>query len=859
MEDYRELGSRYLTTNKKRSLITVIGCFIVAAGLFMFLNCMACWVEKCRIDARADDDCEIIILTDDKDIIEKIVNEAFVTSAYLGKAYSWQNDDAEEIYANALHINVKEKFLINYYSKYIKKTYGVETELNELLSWTYCQDNEGIGYLMILFGLLISLVLAIIGVGVLRNNISISAMERVKDYGNLRCIGATKKQIKQIVYRESFFLETVGIAGGIFAGFLLSIPVCTSPKREYPIGFHILPVILLLIAFYGDMYFAVNDGLKKVLSVSPSEAVRGNYRIKAKRIKRRRSGIWGRIFGVEGDYAYKNIKRNNGRFIKTVTAMVFGMIIVIVVGGVLGKVYQFYDEVANEYGYYQQYIYRDTSSAESYDEMKADLYSPEALKRISSSDGISKTKFLYQSTLYAAEDRWVFKNINNAYNKETYDGQSYGMGEETSEQTKLYRGQGSGLIDYAGMETYDEKRNSYNVRFDTYYSIYDTMIYMYGYDKEDYGRCADNLVEGTMDLSENGILLVNQANLTPSSYYEEYDGIVTSTKPYQFLDVNVGDEITVVDPVELYNLVQEERKNAKAYDEYMHKEADRWNQENKGKTGKNGEPLVNPYEQYIDIENNDRKELWIVEAAREKLVEEGKCKKYVIEGILERDPNNSTVSPAIIVPLDKFYRITGKTESDYNGIKFHVSNIFSRDFEKNDFLNALNEKTNNYYIGEEYDGPVYESYTSPFLEGMGMVVSGVKYMIGAVVIIFIFIIISILNTLNVTISGLQLRRNEFAQLRSLGMTKRSLLKAVLLEGGIVWIVSTIIGIILGIAIEYVLYKMFINLIIDSGIYIFWPGIIIAALLSLVVLAGSNYFFFKQMKLDVASELIRSGE
>ena len=199
MEDYRELGSRYLTTNKKRSLITVIGCFIVAAGLFMFLNCMACWVEKCRIDARADDDCEIIILTDDKDIIEKIVNEAFVTSAYLGKAYSWQNDDAEEIYANALHINVKEKFLINYYSKYIKKTYGVETELNELLSWTYCQDNEGIGYLMILFGLLISLVLAIIGVGVLRNNISISAMERVKDYGNLRCIGATKKQIKQII------------------------------------------------------------------------------------------------------------------------------------------------------------------------------------------------------------------------------------------------------------------------------------------------------------------------------------------------------------------------------------------------------------------------------------------------------------------------------------------------------------------------------------------------------------------------------------------------------------------------------------------------------------------------------------
>ena len=50
-----------------------------------------------------------------------------------------------------------------------------------------------------------------------------------------------------------------------------------------------------------------------------------------------------------------------------------------------------------------------------------------------------------------------------------------------------------------------------------------------------------------------------------------------------------------------------------------------------------------------------------------------------------------------------------------------------------------------------------------------------------------------------------------------------------------------------------------RLIINSSMYIFWPGIIIASILSLLVLAGSNYVFFKQMKLDVAGELIRSGE
>ena len=113
--------------------------------------------------------------------------------------------------------------------------------------------------------------------------------------------------------------------------------------------------------------------------------------------------------------------------------------------------------------------------------------------------------------------------------------------------------------------------------------------------------------------------------------------------------------------------------------------------------------------------------------------------------------------------------------------------------------------------------------------------------------------------MNVSISSLQTRRNEFAQLRALGMTKRSLLKAVLLEGGIVWIVSTIQGIVFGILIQWMLYRTLLILIINSPFRIFWLGIIVASLLSIVVLCGSNYVFFNQMKLNVAEELTRSGE
>ena len=215
--------------------------------------------------------------------------------------------------------------------------------------------------------------------------------------------------------------------------------------------------------------------------------------------------------------------------------------------------------------------------------------------------------------------------------------------------------------------------------------------------------------------------------------------------------------------------------------------------------------------------------------------------------------------PTIVVPLDKFYSMTGRTESDYVGMKFHVGNIFSRDFQKTEFQNALKEKENNWYEDIEEEGPTYNSFTSGYLEGVIDITEGVRTIIYIVLGFVVLIIVSLLNTMNVSISSLQTRRNEFAQLRALGMTKRSLLKAVLLEGGIVWIVSTIQGIVFGILIQWMLYRTLLRLIINSPFRIFWLGIIVASLLSIVVLCGSNYVFFNQMKLNVAEELTRSGE
>ena len=890
METYKDLGTRYLKQHRRRSILTIVGCMIVAACLFAFLNFICNWIENLREETRKENDFEILILTDEKEKIEGIVNEDFVTSAYLGKAYSWTNlDDGDEsdsedeaseknIYANALHINVNNIFLVKYYNRYIKDTYSVRTELNNDLLWTYCMDDEGLGYVFMMGGVFIAFIFAIIGVGIIRNSVQLSSLERVKDYGNLRCIGATKKQVRAIVFRESFILETIGIAGGIVIGYILSIPFCY--RKDYPIGFHFLPIVLVMITFYGDMYFAIGDGVKKVLNVSPVEAVKGNYLIKYRRIRRRSSGIWKLIFGVEGDYAFKNIKRNNGRFLKTTFAMAFGLGTVVVLGGFIGFLLNYIKEENSESGYYQQYIEAEITGVETSDELKAQLYSDDALKKISSAKGIDATKYIYGDKVYISDREWLTGHMDPDFMEKAVASEMYSRnanrfmseeeweanGEKNDQLMKAFRDSGKGLIDYEGMEIIKDDSSDKESKIKGIYmlnygqSIYRSSIGVYGYDKEDYARYKDNLVEGTLNLSKNGVLLINYARTYvkdeySENYGEDYLYAVPEKQEFRLTDLKVGDEIQIVDPELLEDLVQEELKRAKVYDEKMHQKAKEWDRLHGDEKEEDGGSKVNPYNEYIDVIDSYQKCLWIIESARQKLAEEGKFKTYVIEGILSGDANRETLIPSLILPEDNYFAMTGKTENDFIGFNFHVGNIFSSDLTKDDFVNALHET----YVEDKSGYFSSTANMSLYLDNVRDLVEGIKQFLMLGLIIVIVVLVSSFNTMNAAISNIQLRKNEFAQLRAMGMTKKGLLKAVILEGGIVWIISSVIGIVIGIVIEYILYDQVLRYVIASKIYIAWVPIIIAMLLEFIILCGTNIVCFRDMKLNIANELTRCGE
>ena len=128
--------------------------------------------------------------------------------------------------------------------------------------------------------------------------------------------------------------------------------------------------------------------------------------------------------------------------------------------------------------------------------------------------------------------------------------------------------------------------------------------------------------------------------------------------------------------------------------------------------------------------------------------------------------------------------MTGNNEHDYTGVMFHVGSVFSSDLSDKDFLNAIHEKD----VTDESGYVSSDATVSYYIDGIAEIINLIKKVIIFAMIIMVFVLVSAFNTVNVTISNLHLRKYEFAQLRAIGMTKRGVLKAVLLEGGIVWII-----------------------------------------------------------------------
>ncbi len=175
--------------------------------------------------------------------------------------------------------------------------------------------------LMVCVGIVAAIIM-VTSVFCIRNSFSISITEKIKQYGMLSSIGATKKQIRKSVLYEGFLLGLVGVPLGLFLGLFASFILVMitnlllgdmmSATLQLSISWVAIVFGILLGAV--TIYFSALGSALKASRITPISAIRSQNEIKIRSKKLRTPKLIRKIWGVGGVVSYKNMKRNKRKY-----------------------------------------------------------------------------------------------------------------------------------------------------------------------------------------------------------------------------------------------------------------------------------------------------------------------------------------------------------------------------------------------------------------------------------------------------------------------------------------------------------------------------------------------------------------
>ena len=156
----------------------------------------------------------------------------------------------------------------------------------DLLHWEVFSFNDDVLKLLIRAVSIVLFIIILTSVFSIRNSFSISMTEKIKTYGMLSSVGATKKQIKKMVLFEGLYLGTIGILIGIVLGtgitFLLTQIINSLASNanmlqdgwKFYYKFSIIPMIMAIVLGFIIIYLSSISSAKKASKVSPIQNLR---------------------------------------------------------------------------------------------------------------------------------------------------------------------------------------------------------------------------------------------------------------------------------------------------------------------------------------------------------------------------------------------------------------------------------------------------------------------------------------------------------------------------------------------------------------------------------------------------------
>ena len=260
-----------------------------------------------------------------------------------------ENDRQYNIYFT---LNDSENVSMNNIDSVIKQiaaACGIEEKnviVNDLyLQWVLQPSYETIA----VCGVLI-LAIVLFSVVVIYNIFQVGIANKIQEYGKIKALGATKKQMKQLIFREGIFLTFFSIPVGLLFGFLIakcgfnwlveqgnlvSTQTGSMGVQNQQVPLFSLPVMLLCIfVSFFTVALALRKPMKIVSRISPIEATRylenAGTQKKGKRNGRKNVTVF--------SMAMANVTGNPKRTIGTILTMGFSCVLFVIISNYVGNI-----------------------------------------------------------------------------------------------------------------------------------------------------------------------------------------------------------------------------------------------------------------------------------------------------------------------------------------------------------------------------------------------------------------------------------------------------------------------------------------------------------------------------------------
>lgn len=671
-----------------------------------------------------------------------------------------------------------------------------------LMLYGYSKDAGLMGLMICLVVILFALIM-VGSVMLIYNSFSISVSERIKQFGLLKSIGATRRQIMMTVIFEAVSLCIIAVPAGLITG-CLGIGITLRLLRgafdailDYGdigvyIGIHIETSVLLLVAVLGIITVIISAMIPalKVVRIQPIDAVKQSGDVQLKRKDVRTLGVTGKIFGFEGMIAAKNYRRSRRKYRTTVISLFVSVVLFISATSFTHYLAQTVERVIDEANYdIACGVYMPGEYPEIYDQLKN-------IKGISDSSVVERMHVRIK----------LDKDAVSEYYGGLLDTADYCVdpGEEV----------------YEGLSA-DELMDECRMNYSAYYETVEPYI--------EVNFVADDVYDKLV--RDNGIKLDNSGGIQALLFDDIYaQNVVDGASTWEDASMFRHDRFPLT-------LTAEFQKKIKGY--YFNEMRPEFN---------DNFELVK--ENYIYIKSGEDAADEDPAGVEEKVFDKDEITEnydICIAGMIKECPMGVNNVTGIIYKKSDKDRVFGDRSSET------YYNMFFKAADNRQVTKDIKKSVSEYAASHGGAGDSHVEDHKQSVESERAIITIVKvFSYGFIVLISLIALANVFNTIS---TNILLRRREFAMLKSVGMAGKGTFKMMCYECLLYGIKGLLYGIPAAIAVTYIIYDSLKNTIAVS-FYIPASSIVIAVLSVFAVVFITMIYSMSRIKKDNILDTLR---